>query len=124
MAYMPLAKTVTTTSLVTPPELMAGEAPLITGQGDIGSVAVEQFAVLMVGDTAPDVGKLILWDGTAGAAVAIAATAIAANKRGPTYEGGYFNHEILVWPVAADTYAERKAAFPSGHDIKIGRLLG
>lgn len=120
--YMPLAKGVTTTNLVQPPELMAGEAPLITGQGDIGSAAVEQFEVLMVGAGA-DAGKLVAWDGTAGAAVAIAATPIAAGKRGPVYEGGYFNHGILIWPATMDTYAERRTAFPDGHTIKIGRVL-
>lgn len=125
MPYMPLAGGVETTQLKTPDELFAGDMPVVTGQGDIGSVAVTEFQVLMVGDEAPNVGKLVAWDGTPGAAVAIAATAIGANRRGAIYEGGYFNHAMLGWPAgaSADTYAERKAAFAPGGTIKIGRVL-
>lgn len=122
MPYMPLAGGVAVTNIPGLEDLFAGEMPVITDQGDIGSVAVTQFQVLMYG-TAGDAGKLVAWDNTPGTAVAIAATAIAANQRGPIYAGGFFNHAKLGWPVAADTYAERRAAFARTGTIRIGKLL-
>ena len=40
----------------------------------------------------------------------------------PYYSGGVFNHEALVWPVADDTLAERRAAF-NGTNINVASLL-
>lgn len=123
MPYMPLAGGVAVTTIPGLEDLFAGEMPVITDQGVIGSSAVAQFQVLMYGASG-DAGKLVPWDNTAGTAVAIAATALAANTAlGPIYVGGFFNHQKLVWPAAADTYAERRAAFSKDGTIRIGRLL-
>lgn len=41
------------------------------------------------------------------------------------YDSGAPNHEVLVWPAAVSTYAQRKAAFSyPGTNIFVGRLLG
>lgn len=122
--YMPMASGVTSTDIPGLKDLFAGDSEVVTGQAEIGSVATAALVVLMAGADA-NVGKLIPWDGTAGTAVAISAADQVVNTRGPIYQSGYFNHEALVWPAgaSADTYAERKAAFPHGHTIKIGRVL-
>ena len=42
----------------------------------------------------------------------------------PFYEGGCFNPDVLVWPAALDTYAERNAALrAAGAPFRVKRLL-
>lgn len=121
--YMPLADGVDVTNIPVSVDLFAGEMPVVTDQGVIGSQALAQFQVLMYGASG-DANKLVPWDNTPGTAVAIAATPLAANTAlGPIYVGGFFNHQALVWPAAADTYAERRAAFSKDGTIRIGKLL-
>jgi hypothetical protein len=58
-------------------------------------------------------------------AIGIAAQPAAAATPGvyiPYFTGGIFNHEVLVWPAAVSTLAQRKRAF-AGTDIGIGQLL-
>ena len=121
---LPMAQGVTKTDIPVPDDMLAGEMPLITGQGEIGNAAVAARTVLMVGSSG-NAGKLVAYDGTPGAAVAIAAADLKASARGPIYEGGYFNHEWLIWPAGStmDTYLERKTAFASGSTIKVGKVL-
>ncbi len=59
-------------------------------------------------------------------AIGIAAYAVDASGgdvAGPYYEGGYFNHEALVWPAALSTLDQRRAAF-DGTPIHIRALYG
>lgn len=51
-----------------------------------------------------------------------AAQPIAANGKGPSFVGGIFNHEALVWPASLDTLAKRKAAL-AGTNIGVRKLL-
>lgn len=39
----------------------------------------------------------------------------------PYYDGGGFNHEIIVWPAALDTFAKRKS-FLAGGNVQVGKL--
>lgn len=58
-------------------------------------------------------------------AIGIAAQAAPATTPGtwlPYFTGGIFNHEVLVWPDAVATLAQRKRVF-AGSDIGIGQLL-
>lgn len=42
----------------------------------------------------------------------------------PFYEGGCFNPDVLVWPAALDTFAERNAALrKAGAPFRVKRLL-
>lgn len=42
----------------------------------------------------------------------------------PFYEGGCFNPDVLVWPAALDTFAERNAALrAAGAPFRVKRLL-
>jgi hypothetical protein len=96
----------------TPVQVFAGEAPIVTYNrktaAGVTLVKYEVYAVNAAGDA-------IKYDSAGSApanvAVGIAAQAAAAASNFPTYEAGAFNHAALVWPVAADTFAERRAAF-------------
>lgn len=55
-------------------------------------------------------------------AVRIAAQTIHANSYGPTYSGGIFNHEALIFPPSINTLDEKKAVF-DGTPIGVGKLL-
>lgn len=107
-----------------PFHLFAGESDTVTSQGDFVADTV-QFAVL---GRVTASGLYQAWDPVAvdgsEVAVAIAAQPVDVSEQvaGPVYIGGFFNHEALIWPVAADTLAERKAAF-DGTPINIGKLL-
>lgn len=112
-----LAGGVTTTTIPEPFELYAGESDIVTDQIVTGATPLLQFQVAMLVG-----GVHVPWDGTPGAATAIPAQPIPANSIGPAFTGGVFNHEALVWPVAADTLAERKGAF-NGTNIGVRKLL-
>ena len=109
----------------TPPNLFAGEAPIITTTLPLAaSTAVVAGQVLAKNAS----GNLVLHvpaaeDSTA-VAVAIAVTAAASSgsvQNIPVYVGGFFNHEALTWHADTNTLAERKAAF-EGTPIIIGAI--
>lgn len=57
-------------------------------------------------------------------AIDTSATGYNAAADGPVYEEAVFNHDVLTWPAAYDTLAERQAAFARGNDkITVERLL-
>jgi hypothetical protein len=106
-----------------PLQLFAGEMPVFTDHGtaESGTTLAKYTVVQRDSD-----GFLIAWNGTDGVIVGITAqpvAAVGANVDVPIFTGGFFNHEVLVWPAAVDTLAERRAAFASLQTIRVGRLL-
>lgn len=102
---------------VDPDQLYAGESDIVTDNRLVlTGQNLLQYTVVALNAAY----KLVPWapaasDGTQNAvgilAVAINTTSPAGDARCPLFIGGVFNHERLVWPVAADTLAERQAAF-------------
>lgn len=118
-----LAAGISGTTFPEPFELFAGESDIVTDQGQASATPIVQFAVVA---RVTATGRMVVWapaasDGSE-KAVGIAAQPAAANAHFPLYVGGVFNHEALVWPAAADTLAERKAAF-DGTNIGVRVLL-
>lgn len=116
-----LAQGVEGYTLPTSTDLYAGEAKIVSDQIKTGATALQQFQPYV---TDPATGISTPWDGTdvAGGPIGITAQPIPANDGGPSFVGGIFNHEALVWPVAIDTLDERKAAF-AGTPIGVRKLL-
>lgn len=99
-----------------PEELLAGEAPLITDFAPVvtdGSTSYVKFEVVAL-TAAGAIAKFnpALTDGTE-IAVGILSQPIPINSNTKVayFCGGFFNHEILTWPAALTTLAQRKAAF-------------
>lgn len=108
---------------MTPVQLYAGEAPIVTGDYEIAAgVTVVKYGVYALDAT----GKVIVWDpaGTAPATIpkVVASQAGVAGDRIAFFEGGYFNHAALVWPGSLTTFEPRRAAFGPTGSIKIGRV--
>ena len=106
----------------TPTQLFAGESEIVTGNYPVGAdlAQYQVFAVNASGNAVPVAPAET--DGTQIAVGVTAQAATVAQGNVPVYEAGYFNHEVLVWPAAWDTLAERKAAF-ARTTIKIGQLV-
>lgn len=106
----------------TPVQLFAGEAKIITGDYEL-AVDVVKYGVYALDAT----GKVIVWNpaGTAPATIPklIASQAGVTGDRIAFFEGGYFNHEALVWPGSLTTFETRRATFGPLGTIKIGRLV-
>lgn len=112
------------------PELLyAGEAPIVTDAAPSLVDDIEKYEVVVLTDTG--IRKLDL-DGDSGAEppvpgdtaaqCVIAAQPVASTgHQVPYFAAGKFNHEVLVWPEALDTYEKRKAFF-NGTDIHIGHI--
>lgn len=117
----------------TPPstiQLFAGSAPVITNRAQGGTnINLAQYQIIaIVAD------KIVAYDeaGVDGSEVAagILCTPMDSRASGgvpgrwaPYYTGGDFNHEVLVWPAAIDTLAERRAVFAHTSTIKISTVL-
>lgn len=116
-----LADGVDTYTLPTSTDLYAGEAKIVSDQIKTGATPLLQFQPYV---TDPATGVSTPWDGDleAGQPIGITAQPIPANDSGPSFVGGIFNHEALVWPAAVDTLSERKAAF-AGSPIGVRQLL-
>lgn len=102
-----------------PEQLFAGEAPIVTDAAATAVADVKKYEVLVLEATGlrrpdPDTDK--------GAQCVIAAQAAATiGMQVPYFAAGKFNHAVLVWPTALDTYAKRQAFF-MGSDIHIGHI--
>lgn len=104
-------------------EIKTAPAIVLTGQ-DLA------FGTIVAFDAA---NKLVPWDPAAvdseAKPVGVIATAInttnpAGDRHAEIYEGGCFNPDLLVWPAALDTYAERNAALrAAGAPFRVKRLL-
>lgn len=118
----------------TPEHLFAGESGVVrTSRGVFAAGLVfAQFEVVAKNAA----GQFVKLTQAGGGAIADNAEAVAmhaidtsaagynAAAEGPVYEEAVFNHEILSWPAAYDTLAERKAAFARGNTkITVERLL-
>lgn len=99
-----------------PVQLYAGEAPIVTGDYELAA-DVAKYQVVAVDAT----GKIVAY--AADLDLVIASQAGVTGDRIAFFEGGYFNHEALVWPEGVDTYEARRALFGSNGTIKIGRLV-
>lgn len=99
-----------------PVQLYAGEAPIITGDYELATDVVK-YQVVAVDAT----GKVVEY--AADLELVIASQPGVTGDRIAFFEGGYFNHEALVWPESLTTYEERRAVFGSSGSIKIGRLV-
>lgn len=114
---------------VDPDQLFAGEADIVTDYGTmLTGQNLAQYTVLAKNAA----GKLVPWapaavDGTQIAhsilALSVNTTSPAGDQSVPIFIGGVFNEARLVWPAAADTLEERKAAFDRTN-ISIQRLGG
>lgn len=106
----------------TPVQLFAGEAPIVTGDYEC-AINVVKYGVYALNTT----GKVSTFNPAAtdiaGVAAVIASQDGVTGDRIAFFEGGYFNHEALVWPAALTTYDARRAEFASTGTIKIGRLV-
>lgn len=112
-------------------QLWAGESDIISDSAPYAAETIfEKYRVLAKNAA----GELIHWNpgGVAPATIAVgfaaqpmdttAATGTGAVTEGPFFKGGVVNPLALVWPAAADTLAERVAAF-EGTQITIRKLL-
>lgn len=112
----------------TPEQLFAGEATVRTSRGTFATGKVfAQFEVVTI-NAQGEFDKLADETGEGHAitahAIDTSATGYNAAADGPVYEEGVYNHEILVWPAAANTLAERKAIFRRGNPkITVERVL-
>lgn len=105
-----------------PEQLYAGEAPIVTDAAPSLVANVLKYEVLAL--TATGLRRLTLTGDTpdAGSICVIAAQPVAGvGDQVPYFAAGKFNHELLVWPAALDTYAKRRAFF-MGSDIHIGHI--
>lgn len=112
----------------TPEQLFAGECNIRTSRGTFAAGKVfAQFEVVGINENG-EFDKLADATGEAQAvtvhAIDTSATGYNAAADGPVYEEAVFNHEVLVWPAAADTLAERQAMFRAGNPkITVERVL-
>lgn len=112
-------------------QLYSGEADIVT---DSALVADEQNLAKYTVVAKNAAGELVPWAPAAVDTTAVAvgilaqamdttdATGTSEATDCPFFIGGVFNPLALVWPVAADTLAERVAAFQNTN-ISIRRLL-
>lgn len=117
----------------TPEQLFAGEAQIRTSRGTFAAGLVfAQFEVVAKNAAGQFVkltqaGGGAITDNAEGVtphSIDTSAAGYNAAADGPIYEAAVFNHEVLVWPAAYDTLAERKAAFARGNTkITVERVL-
>lgn len=100
----------------TPVQLFAGEAPIVTGDYEL-AIDVVKYQVVAVSAE----GQIVAY--AADLPLLIASQPGVIGDRIAFFEGGYFNHEALVWPETLTTYEARRAAFGVTGTIKIGRLV-
>lgn len=100
-------------------QLYAGDMPVITDAA-VALADIDQFELCAL--TTTGVTPYVVGTHTVEQAV-IAAEAAASGKQCPIFKGGYFNHEMIIWPsgTSLDTYAERKAFFVN-RAINVGHL--
>lgn len=113
----------------TPEQLFAGESGVVrtSRKTFLTGLVFAQFEVVGLNGA----GKVVKLVDAAGAAhfvtphaIDTSATGYNADADAPVYEEAVFNHEILVWPAAADTLAERQAMFARGNPkITVERVL-
>ncbi len=113
----------TTLGTLTPVELYAGEAPIVTGDRQAATgVAFAKYEVFAEDAT----GKAIKHNpgGTAPATIAVGIfmQPVAAGGQGPVLLGGALNHEALVWHASLTTLEARRAQF-NRTPIYIKKLL-
>jgi hypothetical protein len=113
-----------------PTQLFTAEDEIKTAPGIV--LTGQNLAVLTI-VAMNDAGKIVPWapaatDGTEDVvgilATAINTTSPAGDRHAEFYEGGCFNPDLLVWPAALDTYAERNSALrKAGAPFRVKRLL-
>lgn len=115
----------------TPTQLFTAEDEIKTAPVIVLTGQDLAFGTIVALDAA---GKAVPWDPASATAeikvpVGVIATAInttspAGDRHAEIYEGGCFNPDLLVWPAALDTYAERNSALRSaGAPFRVKRLL-
>jgi hypothetical protein len=96
--------------------LWAGEAPITTNHYTL-TIDVVKYQVVSI--NAAD--QIVAFDATLPKAAVASQPALAGDTIA-FFDGGFFNHDALVWPAALDTFPERRAAIPAG-TLKIGTIL-
>lgn len=100
-----------------PEQIFAGEAPKVSGNA-VAITAVDKYQVLVLTAT----GLSEDFTGiTTGDKCVIAAQSAAAGDNCPYFSAGHFNHAMLIWPAAQDTFAKRRAFF-AGTPIHVGQV--
>lgn len=110
-------------AIQTPPSairLFTGDLDVNTGSAVCGATALAQYQVvaLLADDT---LVPFVVGTHVAAQAV-ITLIAGTAGKRVGYYDAGHFNHAVLTWPAALDTFIKRKQFF-TGTNIAIGHLV-
>ncbi len=113
-----------------PTQLFTAEDEIKTQPAIVLTGQVLVFATIVAYDAA---NKIVPWapaavDTTAipvgVIATGINTTAPAGDRHAEIYVGGCFNPDLLIWPAALDTYAERAAALNVGRaPFRVKRLL-
>lgn len=100
-------------------DLFAGHAPVVTGFAPSLVASIVKYQVVAL--TATGITTFVSGTHTAAQAVIAAQPVSAIGQAVPYFSGGYFNHAVLTWPAALDTYEKRKH-FMSGTPIFIGKV--
>lgn len=101
-----------------PEQIFAGEAPIITDSAPaLATIVKYQVCAL----TATGITPYVVATHT-GQQIVVSAQAAPTGDNCPYYEGGAFNHAMLVWPAELDTLPKRKA-LAQGTMVKLRHLL-
>lgn len=101
-----------------PVQLFAGEAPIVTNDYEL-TTNVTKYQVLRLDTT----GKQVAVDAVGAVGYVIASQDGVIGDRIAFFEGGFFNHEALIWPGTAATFEARRALIGPNGTLKIGRLV-
>lgn len=122
-----LARGQTNLGAVTPEQLFAGDAPVVTDWANVatdGSTSFQKFEVVAINRTTDTIIKYVPGgSGDQTVAAGIVSQPINPNTTGKVgiFVGGFFNHEQLVWEASVTTLIARKKAF-ARTPIYIGSL--
>ena len=99
-------------------QLIIGESPVVTGYAPaLANVTQYQVLVLTATGLSTDFTGV-----TSGDKCVIAAQPGVSGASVPYFSAGTFNHALLGWPAAQDTFAKRRQFF-MGTPITVGKLM-
>lgn len=108
-------------SFTAPVQLFAGDAEVITDSAPaLANIAQYQVCVLLDTGVTPYVPATHTTQ--APDKLVVAQVAVSTGQQCPYYSGGKFNHEVLVWPAAVNTFALRKSLV-QGSMLQVGHLI-
>lgn len=118
MPYPRLAGYVDEGTKAGPLHLFTGDAEVLSDSAPaLADILKNQICVLLATGVTPYVPATHTT--AAPDKLVIAQIGVVTGKQCPFWTHGDFNHNVLVWPAALDTYAKRKEAVTGG-GLKIG----